>query len=230
MLEEKSNEMEIEGFENLPKLFISQTEKMMDEYTGSVKELRGLFKIPKTNNPTGNLHQQICNTAKKQFDETNGDCSLYGLDFNADEQISNWIHRANGKYRKLQFPKTIEGMMNINRMKKSFNFLKSLDIASINNDIELLHPCTHEFWEDEKVRKEFLEYLAVWSKNPIPYFKKTFAAQDNTDDKQKNHEEEEIEVGFVDGLFEISQSGNYCRFCYGFIQSKIWYFYFRKPH
>ena len=42
-LEEKINEMEIEGFESIPKLFISQTEKMMDEFTGSVKELRGLF-------------------------------------------------------------------------------------------------------------------------------------------------------------------------------------------
>ena len=35
-LEEKINEMEIEGFENLPKLFVSPTEKFMDEYTGSV--------------------------------------------------------------------------------------------------------------------------------------------------------------------------------------------------
>ena len=64
MVEEKTNEMDIEEAENLPKLFISPTEKMMDEFTGSVKELRGLFKIPKSNNPTGSLHQQICNTAK----------------------------------------------------------------------------------------------------------------------------------------------------------------------
>ena len=44
---------EIEGFENLPKLFVTQTEKMMDKFNGSVKELRGLFKIPKTNIQTG---------------------------------------------------------------------------------------------------------------------------------------------------------------------------------
>ena len=94
--------MEIEGFENFPKLFVLQTEKMVDEFTGSVKELRGLFKIPKSNNPNGSLHQQICNTAKKQFDETNGDCSLY---FTKDEQITNWIHRTKGRYRKLKFPK-----------------------------------------------------------------------------------------------------------------------------
>ena len=48
--------MEIEGFDNLPKLFSSQTEKMMDEFDGSIKELRGLFKIPKTNIQTGSLH------------------------------------------------------------------------------------------------------------------------------------------------------------------------------
>ena len=71
--------MEIEGCENLPKLFISPTEKMMDEYTGSVKELRGLFKIPKTNTQTGSLHQQICNTAKKHFEDRTGDCSRWVL-------------------------------------------------------------------------------------------------------------------------------------------------------
>ena len=56
---EAENEMDIDGFENLPKLFIKPTEKLMDEFTGSVKSCRGLFKIPKTNVPTGNLHQQI---------------------------------------------------------------------------------------------------------------------------------------------------------------------------
>ena len=63
-------------------------------------------------------------------------------------------------------------------MKKSFNFLKSLDIAAINTEIELLHPCTHEFWKEEETRAEFLEFLGIWSKNPAAYFKKTFAAQD----------------------------------------------------
>ena len=135
ILEERINEMEIEGSENIQKLFISPVEKFVDEFTGSVKELRCLFKIPRTNTQTGNLHQQICNTAKRQFEETNGDCCLFGLDFTKDEQILNWIHRTNGKYRKLQFPKTIEGMMAINSMKKSFNFLKSLDIAAINTEI-----------------------------------------------------------------------------------------------
>ena len=38
-----------------------------------------------------------------------------------------------------------EMMVNINTMKKSSNFLKSLDIAAIINEIELFHPSTHEF-------------------------------------------------------------------------------------
>ena len=71
-------------------------------------------------------------------------------------QITNWIHRTQGKYRKLQFSKTIEGMLNINNMKNSFSLLKSLEIAAINNETELLHPNTHEFWEELGIRTEFL--------------------------------------------------------------------------
>ena len=78
---------------------------MMDEFTGSVKELRGLFKILKANIPTGSLHQQICNTAKKQFSDTNGDCSLYGLDFTPDEEIANWIHGFFYFFLKIEIPK-----------------------------------------------------------------------------------------------------------------------------
>ena len=77
---EAEKEMEIKGFEHIPKLFITPIESLMDEFKSSVKELRGLFTIPKANVPTGNLHQQICNTAKMQFDQTNGDCSLFGFD------------------------------------------------------------------------------------------------------------------------------------------------------
>ena len=46
-------------------------------------------------------------------------------------------------------------LLSINTVIKSFNFLKSLDIAAINTEIELLHPCTHEFWEEEETRAEF---------------------------------------------------------------------------
>ena len=44
---ERKEDMEIEGFEDLPKLFISPIEQLMDELKGSVKEFRALFKIPK---------------------------------------------------------------------------------------------------------------------------------------------------------------------------------------
>ena len=42
----------------------------MNELYGSVKDLQGLFKVPKANVSTGNLHQQIYNTAKDQFETT----------------------------------------------------------------------------------------------------------------------------------------------------------------
>ena len=63
-LEEKINEMEIEGLENFPKLFRPQPEKKMVEFNGSVKELRGSFKITKTNIQPRSLNRQICKIAK----------------------------------------------------------------------------------------------------------------------------------------------------------------------
>ena len=38
LMEERKEEMEIDDFEDLPKLFISPIEKLMDEFKGSVKE------------------------------------------------------------------------------------------------------------------------------------------------------------------------------------------------
>ena len=46
-MEERKEEMEVDGFKDLPKLFISPIEKLMDEFKGLVKEFRGLFKVPK---------------------------------------------------------------------------------------------------------------------------------------------------------------------------------------
>ena len=64
---ERKEEMDIEGFEDLPKLFISPIEKLMDEF-------KGLFKIPRENTSlvsANTLHQQICITSKDQFESTN---------------------------------------------------------------------------------------------------------------------------------------------------------------
>ena len=72
---ERKEEMEIDGFEDLPKLFISPIEKSMDEFKGSVKEFRGLFKVPKENTTLvsiNTLHQQICITSKDQFGRPKG--------------------------------------------------------------------------------------------------------------------------------------------------------------
>ena len=34
----------------------------------------------------------------------------------------------------------------------------------MSNKAEMIQPTTHEFWEEEGVRRTFLEFLASWSK------------------------------------------------------------------
>ena len=53
----------------------------------------------------------------------------------------------------------------------------------------------------KKIRNECFEFLAAWSKNSAAYFKKTFVELEVGG--YKGNEEEEVEVGFVDGLFEL---------------------------
>ena len=79
--EKKNEEMEIEGFKDLPTLFDSPIEKFMDQFNGNTKELKGLFKVSIENNIVGNIQQQICNTSKNRFELTNGECNLFGLPF-----------------------------------------------------------------------------------------------------------------------------------------------------
>ena len=93
---------------------------MIDEFKGSVKEFRGLFKVPRENVSlvsANTLHQQICITSKDQFESTNGECNLFGLDFTKDEQIANWMSRTEN-YKTIQLPNTAEGFMNVNNIKK----------------------------------------------------------------------------------------------------------------
>ena len=47
---------------------MSPAEKIMTEFDGSSKDLRGLFRTPKEFLGMGSLPQQICNTAKNQYD------------------------------------------------------------------------------------------------------------------------------------------------------------------
>ena len=82
-------------------------------------------------------------------------------------------------------------MMDVNKNHIQFNFLKKLEINSINMEVEQLHPSTHEFWEKEHIRKSLLDFLVGWSRNPKAYVKKIINAQDEatralkSDDKQE---------------------------------------------
>ena len=64
-------------------------------------------------------------------------------------------------------PMHVEGFMQSNESKKQFNFLKSLDIANINTEVENVHPSTHEFWEREDIKKELMSYLKEMTKHTI---------------------------------------------------------------
>ena len=98
-------------------------------------------------------------------------------------------------------------MMDLNKNGVSFNFLKNLDIININNETEQLHPSTHEFWEEDEIRKSPMDYLVCWSRNPLAYAKeKLRSAQDeatNALKSDRNEENERMELGFVIGLFEM---------------------------
>ena len=102
-------------------------------------------------------------------------------------------------------PKTCEGIMDVNKEKVCFNFLKSLEISNINKETMLLHPCVHEFWEEDEIRNNVLQYLVGWSKNSAVYAKESQKRkyQDEATlalKSDKSDEKDEIEVGFVDGL------------------------------
>ena len=82
-------------------------------------------------------------------------------------------------------------MMDVNKEKVQFNFLKDLEIKNINKEVEQLHPCTHEFWEEDNVRKSLLDILVGWSRNTKAYVKKTHHAQDDATHALKSDEREE---------------------------------------
>ena len=67
----------------------------------------------------------------------------------------------------------VEGFMQLNNSKKQFTFLKSMDIANINAEVESIHPSTHEFWEREDIKKELMSYLKEFSRNSKAYDKQT---------------------------------------------------------
>ena len=136
--------------EYLQTLFMSSAEKIMMEFDGSIKDFRGLFKIPKEKKNVGSLQKQICNTSRNQYDLVTRDIALFGLQFSEAEQIGNWISRTTGRFKTKEIPETSHGMMDVNKNHVQFNFLKNLEINNINMEVEQLHPSTHKFWEDKK--------------------------------------------------------------------------------
>ena len=67
--------------------------------------------------------------------------------------------------------------MNLNDTQAQFNFLRALDISNINAEILSFHPSTHKFWEDENMKKEFIEFLGVFAKIKKNYNKLTTIEQ-----------------------------------------------------
>jgi len=105
-------------------------------------------------------------------------------------------------------PLHVEGFMQINDTKKQFNFLKSLDIANINAEVDNIHPSTHEIWEREDIKKELMSYLKEFSRNPKVYDKQTSKEVEESTKSNLRGDFDIIEVGFVDGLFEMKYSGS----------------------
>ena len=95
--------------------------------------------------------------------------------------------------------------MDINKNGVQLNFLKSLEINNINNEVGQLHPRTQEFWKEDYIWESLLDFQVSWSRNPQANVKKIINAQDDAARALKSDEkqEKEIELGFVDGLFQL---------------------------
>ena len=197
------NAMEILEDINLRSLYIDQTEKFMDEYVGTALEMKGLFKTHDSNAALENIQQMVCGTAKEWFEKHEDEISLFGLQFTKDEQLSFWHSRTEETWRKKTMPLMIEGYIKLNDNKTQFNFLRSLDIENINREFVNLHPSTHEFWEDENIKLEFMEFLGKFAKNKLAYNKMTSKEQAEQGANILRGEFDDVEVGFVDGLFEM---------------------------
>ena len=144
---EQKDNMEITTNLVLRDLYVDPVERFMDDFVGTAKDLRGLFKIHTPTTVDSNLQQIICSTAKEWFEKSEGRLNLFGLNFTNDEQISFWVNRTEETYKRLFMPLHVEEFMQLNDSKKQFNSLRSLDIANINAEVENIHPSTHEFWE-----------------------------------------------------------------------------------
>ena len=65
--------------------------------------------------------QIIHSTAKEWFEKSEGKLKLFGVNFSMDQQISFWVNRAEETWKKISNPISVEGFMDINHSKNSFN-------------------------------------------------------------------------------------------------------------
>jgi len=78
------------------------TKRFMDEFVGTAKDLRGLFKIHTSTAVDSNLQQIICSKAKEWFEKSEGKLNLFGLNFTNEEQVSFWVNRTEETDKRLK--------------------------------------------------------------------------------------------------------------------------------
>ena len=101
--------------------------------------------------------------SKRNFWETEGRLIMFGLNFTNDEQISNWVNRAEETWRSKV--SNFSWRLHANQWQQAaIQFLKSLDIANINAEVENLHPSTHEFWENATIKKKHMDFKKAFRK------------------------------------------------------------------
>ena len=127
--------MKILDVTNLRNLFVDPTEKIMDEYVGNAKEMKGLFKTHDTNAMKENVQQIVCSTAKEWFEKTESEISLFWLNYSKEKQLSIWHNRTEETWRQKTMLLTIKGYNKLNDNKTHFNFLRSLDIENTNRNL-----------------------------------------------------------------------------------------------
>ena len=54
--------------------------------------------------------------------KTEGKVNLFGLKFTTDEKMNFWFNRTEATWKNIAVPMSVEGNMQINDLKKQFNF------------------------------------------------------------------------------------------------------------
>ena len=99
---EQRDNMEVTTDLVLRDLYVDPVERFMDEFVGTAKDLRGLFKIHTSTEVDSNLQQIICSTAKEWFEKSEGKLNLFGLNFTNEEQVSFWVNRTEETDKRLK--------------------------------------------------------------------------------------------------------------------------------